>query len=582
MTVPYTFGNTPVGASIPLSRLDDNFAAVGNSTNVSFTQNGTGAVSRTAQAKMADFVSVKDFGAIADWNGTTGTDNTPAFTAAINALGANGGGTLLIPPGKYKGNLLINRSNIVVSGYGASIGFKTSEALSIWATLGTSNLAPFLGFNSGTETPNNVAPGATFYDLNSATRGSNIISLASVTGIAEGDFLIIISQEVPSGSTTTTNFVPLYHQIVKVVSIAGSNVTVNEPIEITIAGADPYSFVIKWDMVENISIEGLTVSNLYGAAYCCSLGGGYNVLLKNVVFNPESAWGAFATSRKITFDGCIINNAYSGFSNGRMCDEVAVLNTTVKCADTALFTSEKYFYFCEENTKRFCIDNCLGINAGLRFYIGSQYSDYTISNSKFEMLTAGHSAFILTTFASSIIKSVNTVFSSYGGQTAAPYDQQPSATVAIAYSTSTILFNGCSIQQLGTGIETGLNYGTAPTSVPFIIPIISTSGTWTPTVYGSSTTGTTTYTTQNGSYTRIGNVVTASFSVTWSSATGSGNVVVDSLPFSLGTTNYGTYTVFSATNVASAAVPIASTSRLITTQAIGASLSISGVITYQI
>lgn len=527
-------------------------------------------------------VNARDFGAVADWDGTNGTDNTAAFTAAVNALGANGGGTLLIPPGEYKGDLRVNYSNIVVSGYGASIGYKPTLALTVQATSGDSNLAPFLGFNFGTETPNNVAAGATFYDLNSTTRSSNVISLASVTGIAEGDFLIIISQEVPTGSTTATNFVPLYHQIVKVVSISGTSVTVNEPIEITIAGADPYSFAIKWDMVENISIEGLTVANLYGAAYCCSLGGAYNTRLKNVVFNPESAWGAFATSRKITFDGCIINNAYSGFSNGRMCDEVAVLNSTVKCADTALFTSEKYFYFCEENTKRFRIDNCLGINAGLRFYIGSQYSDYTISNSKFEMLTAGHSAFILTTFTSSNIKSVNTVFSSYGGQTVAPYDQQPSATVAIAYSTSDILFNGCSIQQLGTGIETGLNYGTTSASVPFIIPIISTSGTWTPTVYGSSTTGTLTYGTRNASYTRIGNLITVSFDVSWTLATGAGGVVIDSLPFSLGTTNYGTYTVFNASNVASAAVPIASTSRLITTQAIGAAGSIRGVITYQI
>lgn len=527
-------------------------------------------------------VNVHDFGAVADWNGTTGTDNTAVFTAAVNALGAKGGGTLLIPPGSYKGDLRINYSNIAVSGYGASIGYKPTLALTVQATTGDSNLAPFLGFNPGTEIPNNVAPGATFYDLVSTTRGSNVVNLASTTGLAKGDFLIIISQEVPTGSTTTTNFVPLYHQIVKVVSVSGASVTVNETIEATIAGSNPYSFAIKWDIVENISVEGLTIANLYGAAYCCSLGGAYNVLFKNLVFNPESAWGAFATSRKITFDGCIINNAYSGFSNGRMSDEVAVLNSTVKCADTSLFTSEKYFYFCEENTKRLRIDNCLGINAGLRFYIGSQYSDYTISNSKFEMLTSGRSAFILTTFTSSNIKTVNTVFSSYGGETAFPYDQQPNATVAIAYSTATITFNGCTVQQLGSGIETGLNYGTTPASVPFIIPIVSTSGTWTPTIYGSTTTGATTYTVQSGSYTRIGNVITASFSVTWSSATGTGGVVVDSLPFSFGTTNYGNYVVFNASSVLYAAIPIASASRLVTTQPIGASGSISGVITYQI
>jgi hypothetical protein len=112
MTVPYTFGNT-TSPSLPLSRLDDNFAAVGNSTNVSFTQNGAGAVSRTAQSKMADTVSVKDFGAVGDGV----ANDTAAIQAAIAALGVLtsnnsnatslvilnvGGGKLFFPKGKYK------------------------------------------------------------------------------------------------------------------------------------------------------------------------------------------------------------------------------------------------------------------------------------------------------------------------------------------------------------------------------------------------------------------------------------------------------------------------------------------------
>lgn len=105
MTVPYTFGNTPVGSSIPLSRLDDNFAALGNSTNVSFTQNGTGAITRTSQSKMADILSVKDFGAVG--NGIA--DDTAAIQAAIDAAIYNGsfngsGGIkarVYIPAGTY-------------------------------------------------------------------------------------------------------------------------------------------------------------------------------------------------------------------------------------------------------------------------------------------------------------------------------------------------------------------------------------------------------------------------------------------------------------------------------------------------
>jgi len=92
MTVPYVFGNTPAGQSLPLSHLDDNFDAVGNSANVSFIQNITGAVRRTSQSKMADFASVKDFGAIG--NGVA--DDTAAIQAALDAEVP-----LYMPDGEY-------------------------------------------------------------------------------------------------------------------------------------------------------------------------------------------------------------------------------------------------------------------------------------------------------------------------------------------------------------------------------------------------------------------------------------------------------------------------------------------------
>jgi hypothetical protein len=57
-------------------------------------------------------------------------------------------------------------------------------------------------------------------------------------------------------------------------------------------------------------------------------------------------------------------------------------------------------------------------------------------------------------------------------------------------------------------------------------------GTFTPTYYGSSSAGATTYTSQTGYYTKIGRIVYFTLRVDWSSATGTGFPRVGGLPFS--------------------------------------------------
>jgi hypothetical protein len=63
-----------------------------SSTNVTFLQAGSGAVTRTAQNKMREEISVKDFGAVGDGV----ADDTNAFLNAVAALPASGG-TIVVP-----------------------------------------------------------------------------------------------------------------------------------------------------------------------------------------------------------------------------------------------------------------------------------------------------------------------------------------------------------------------------------------------------------------------------------------------------------------------------------------------------
>jgi hypothetical protein len=100
-----------------------------DSSEVSFLQAGTGAVTRTAQAKMRDFVSVKDFGAVGDGV----TDDTVAIQAALTAMGGTGADVFL-PRGTYKVSsalLVPTLTGLVSDGsatlYAANSGFNNAD-----------------------------------------------------------------------------------------------------------------------------------------------------------------------------------------------------------------------------------------------------------------------------------------------------------------------------------------------------------------------------------------------------------------------------------------------------------------------
>ena len=97
-------------------------AASTGSSLVGHIQSGSGATARTAQSKLRDIVSVKDFGAVGDGV----TDDTAAFNAAILAVALAGGGIVTAPADTYKilgtvlipSNVELDLCNSVITGNG--------------------------------------------------------------------------------------------------------------------------------------------------------------------------------------------------------------------------------------------------------------------------------------------------------------------------------------------------------------------------------------------------------------------------------------------------------------------------------
>lgn len=78
-------------------------------------------------------VNILDFGAVGDWDGTSGTDNTSAIQAAINAC--PNGGTVFVPSGYYKFSALTSAKAVRLIGAGFNNKIQGTYGNAEWQNL---------------------------------------------------------------------------------------------------------------------------------------------------------------------------------------------------------------------------------------------------------------------------------------------------------------------------------------------------------------------------------------------------------------------------------------------------------------
>ena len=131
-----------VGAEVKFTTTQQQGIGVTDASQVSYEPPFTGGVATNVEAKLAQIISVKDFGAVG--NGVA--DDTAAIQAGIDAVIAQGGGKLTIPAGKYLVSATLNikgTNSFILEGDGAgdpryALGYEPNTMILSSASVGIS------------------------------------------------------------------------------------------------------------------------------------------------------------------------------------------------------------------------------------------------------------------------------------------------------------------------------------------------------------------------------------------------------------------------------------------------------------
>ena len=538
-------------------------------------------------------VTPEEFGAVGDGV----ADDSAAMQAACNYC-CQTGATLWMSPKVYKNARVEVHGTYVVQGNGATV-----KAIGVGQTIiagtGTGTAAVPTPWPSDTSySP--IYPATTQYTLTVApSKGSTTLTLASVTSITAGMYLFIAGN--PTTASTPTNYIPSDFEFVQVTSVVGNVVTLEQPLQSAYLTTQSGVFYTP-GLAIHCTINDLNINGT-SEAYLAVIRSSFACTLNNILFSGVNNPGAATFSDNLVFNNITVEGTDAGgLSTGR-----GIVCATYNNIHNKSYIGSSGFsaFFVEESFYKITVNNLIstGILAGGSVAIsGGQrprtltFNDCIINSNAYGGL---YGAFQFGTFQGVDVIASNCVFQ--GAVVTPNSGLYPSITgnaiiwMSSSLSGDLLTFENCKFISANSGNTWPSAIGGFAGTVRFdalctfvtcttptqIVPT-SEKGAWTPTVYGSSTVGATTYTTQTGQYAREGNIVTLTFEVAWSSATGTGNYKIGGLPYTAAT-NYGITAIYTGAVTIATAVGfkvISSSTTMLGYNTITSSGSLVGVVTY--
>lgn len=506
-----------------------------------------------------DFVTPEMFGA----KGDGVADDGPAFIQACNCCYLSGATLRLMPKVYNKGRVEV-QGTFCVEGNGATVMY-LGVGQTIVGGSGTGAAAQVSTYPAvdGFVFPSPVATPTVMYNITApVTKGSSTITLSSVSGLKPGMWLFICG--VPSSMSSDNNgpnFIPKDFEFVQISAINGTIVTLHAPTQSSYATTSPLNQSAVF-MTPGLAV-GCTISNLTtnttSDAYQHVIRSSVGCTLSNITFGGTNALGASTFSEGLSYNNILIaGTGGGGLSTGR-----GTVSTEYNNVNLHSYNVLQGF-FLEESFYKVTFNGYYAtgpFSAGSVDMSGAQRKRVvTINNSKFDASAYGAlaSPFNIGAMLGDIAFNVNDTIFNGAVVTPTPSGNYPGVTgpafMWISNADQGIFtFKNCQFTSVNGGntlpsAATGF-LGTirfdplcvfVTCSVPnnYIVPYNYT-GTWTPTIYGATSNGTTSYTLQTGNYLRSGNLITVSFIVSWYGATGTGEMILDGLPFNSSSLNVG-------------------------------------------